>query len=99
MRLQVAVGSTASAKDLQFWNSVIEINDNQMERFVSRILKAMFRTLVDKKIAIFGFAFKPDTGDTRDAGESLSGTGVTVEHGYRWNIMETGATFLLSGSR
>ena len=51
----------------QFWNSVIEINDNQMERFVNRILKAMFRTLVDKKIAIFGFAFKPDTGDTRDA--------------------------------
>ena len=51
----------------QFWNSVIEINDNQMERFVNRILEAMFRTLVDKKIAIFGFAFKPDTGDTRDA--------------------------------
>ena len=51
----------------KFWNSVIEINDNQMERFVNRILKAMFRTLVDKKIAIFGFAFKPDTGDTRDA--------------------------------
>ena len=51
----------------QFWNSVIEINDNQMERFVNRILETMFRTLVDKKIAIFGFAFKPDTGDTRDA--------------------------------
>jgi len=51
----------------QFWNSVIEINDNQMERFVSRILEKMFRTLVDKKIAVFGFAFKPDTGDTRDA--------------------------------
>jgi len=51
----------------QFWNSVIEINDNQMERFVNCILKTMFRTLVDKKIAIFGFAFKPDTGDTRDA--------------------------------
>lgn len=51
----------------QFWNSVIEINDNQMERFVNRILETMFRNLVDKKIAIFGFAFKPDTGDTRDA--------------------------------
>ena len=51
----------------QFWNSVIEINDNQMERFVNRILQTMFRTLVDKKIAVFGFAFKPDTGDTRDA--------------------------------
>ena len=51
----------------KFWNSVIEINDNQVERFVNRILESMFRTLVDKKIAIFGFAFKPDTGDTRDS--------------------------------
>tara|TARA_B110000438_G_scaffold49091_1_gene49530 strand:+ start:157 stop:1545 length:1389 start_codon:yes stop_codon:yes gene_type:complete len=51
----------------KFWNSVVEINDNQMDRFVNCILKTMFRTLVDKKIAIFGFAFKPDTGDTRDA--------------------------------
>ena len=51
----------------KFWNSVVEINDNQMDRFVNCILKTMFRTLVDKKIAIFGFAFKPNTGDTRDA--------------------------------
>ena len=51
----------------QFWQAVILINDNQMDRFVSRILKTMFRTLVDKKIAVFGFAFKPDTGDTRNA--------------------------------
>ena len=51
----------------KFWSSVVEINDNQMERFVNCILKTMFRTLVDKKITIFGFAFKPDTGDTRDS--------------------------------
>jgi UDPglucose 6-dehydrogenase len=51
----------------QFWQSVVSINDNQMDRFVSQILKTMFRTLVDKKIAVFGFAFKPDTGDTRNA--------------------------------
>lgn len=51
----------------EFWNYVIQLNDHQMERFVKRILKAMFGTLVDKKIAVFGFAFKPDTGDTRDA--------------------------------
>ncbi len=51
----------------QFWLQVINMNDYQMERFVKRILQAMFNTLVDKKIAIFGFAFKPNTGDTRDA--------------------------------
>ncbi|KMP10848.1 UDP-glucose 6-dehydrogenase [Candidatus Nitromaritima sp. SCGC AAA799-C22] len=51
----------------RFWNSVISINDGQMERFVNRILETLFSTLVDKKIAVFGFAFKPDTGDTRDA--------------------------------
>ena len=50
-----------------FWEQVIAINDYQMERFVQRILKAMFGTLVDKKIAVFGFAFKPDTGDTRES--------------------------------
>jgi len=38
-----------------------------MEHFVKRILQAMFNTLVGKKIAVFGFAFKPDTGDTRDS--------------------------------
>jgi UDPglucose 6-dehydrogenase len=51
----------------QFWMQVINMNDYQMERFVKRILQAMFNTLVDKKIAVFGFAFKPNTGDTRDA--------------------------------
>lgn len=51
----------------QFWMQVVAMNDYQMERFVKRILQAMFNTLVDKKIAVFGFAFKPNTGDTRDA--------------------------------
>jgi UDPglucose 6-dehydrogenase len=51
----------------RFWNEVIAMNDYQMERFVKRIVEALFNTLVDKKIAIFGFAFKANTGDTRDA--------------------------------
>ncbi len=49
-----------------FWKQVITINDYQVNRFVKRMLRAMFNTLVGKKIAVFGFAFKPDTGDTRD---------------------------------
>ena len=51
----------------RFWEQVIVLNDYQVDRFVNRILKALFNTLVDKKIALFGFAFKPDTGDTRDS--------------------------------
>ncbi len=50
-----------------FWQQVIDINDFQMQRFVQRLLKAMFNSVVDKKITLFGFAFKPDTGDTRDS--------------------------------
>jgi UDPglucose 6-dehydrogenase len=50
-----------------FWEQVVTLNDYQMERYVKRILQAMFNTLVGKKIAVFGFAFKPDTGDTRDS--------------------------------
>jgi len=51
----------------RYWEQVVAINDYQMERFVKRVLRSMFDTLVDKKIAVFGFAFKPDTSDTRDA--------------------------------
>ena len=35
-------------------------------RFVERIISSMFNTVSRKKIAIFGFAFKKDTGDTRE---------------------------------
>ena len=35
-------------------------------RFVERVIGSMFNTVSNKKIAIFGFAFKKDTGDTRE---------------------------------
>jgi UDPglucose 6-dehydrogenase len=49
-----------------YWNQVIAMNDYQQERIVSRMLKTMFNTVANKRIAIFGFAFKSDTGDTRE---------------------------------
>merc|ERR1712066_636763 len=48
----------------KYWYSVIELNDYQRRRFVTNILKSLYNTVTDTKIAILGFAFKKDTGDT-----------------------------------
>lgn len=50
-----------------YWASVVGINDWQKQRFASRIVKELFNTVADKKIAILGFAFKKDTNDTRES--------------------------------
>jgi UDPglucose 6-dehydrogenase len=41
-----------------YWKSVIEMNDHQKTRFARKIVDTLFNTITDKKIAIFGFAFK-----------------------------------------
>jgi UDPglucose 6-dehydrogenase len=50
-----------------YWEGVVKINEFQERRFVGRVLSSMFNTVSGKKIAVFGFAFKADTGDTREA--------------------------------
>jgi UDPglucose 6-dehydrogenase len=50
-----------------YWEGVIRINDDQMARFTRTMLKAMFNTLAGKKICLLGFAFKANTGDTRES--------------------------------
>ena len=50
----------------QYWHQVVLMNDYQKRRFAHKIVKYMFNTITGKKIAIFGFAFKKDTGDTRE---------------------------------
>jgi UDPglucose 6-dehydrogenase len=54
-------------KVADYWRHVVLINDYQQERLISNILKTMFNTVANKKIAIFGFAFKANTGDTRES--------------------------------
>eukprot|EP00243_Klebsormidium_subtile_P004622 TRINITY_DN18771_c0_g1_i1.p1 TRINITY_DN18771_c0_g1~~TRINITY_DN18771_c0_g1_i1.p1 ORF type:complete len:543 (+),score=131.64 TRINITY_DN18771_c0_g1_i1:236-1630(+) len=49
-----------------YWKQVVDINDYQKSRFVNRVVGSMFNTISGKKIAILGFAFKKDTGDTRE---------------------------------
>jgi len=50
-----------------YFNSIITVNDWQRERFSHKIVHKMFNNIAHKKIAIFGFAFKQETGDTRES--------------------------------
>jgi UDPglucose 6-dehydrogenase len=50
-----------------YWEQVVKINEWQQSRFVLKMLDALFNTLSGKRIALFGFAFKADTGDTRES--------------------------------
>jgi UDPglucose 6-dehydrogenase len=50
-----------------YWDQVIKMNDWQKTRFARHIVQTLFNTVSDKKIAVFGFAFKKDTNDTRES--------------------------------
>ena len=50
-----------------YWEKVISINDYQKNRFASMIKKKMFNTVNQKKIVMFGWAFKKDTNDSRES--------------------------------
>jgi UDPglucose 6-dehydrogenase len=50
-----------------YWQAVVGMNEYQQERFVQTIIREMFHTVVGKKIALLGFAFKANTGDTRES--------------------------------
>ncbi|HNE20428.1 MAG TPA: UDP binding domain-containing protein, partial [Turneriella sp.] len=55
------------AEVASYWQAVIDMNDYQMRRFVSQVIETQFNSVSGKKIAILGFAFKPDTNDTRES--------------------------------
>ena len=51
----------------KYWENVVTINDWQQDRISNLIIQKLFGTIRGKKIAIFGFAFKADTNDTRES--------------------------------
>jgi UDPglucose 6-dehydrogenase len=51
----------------QYWESVLRMNEYQESRFVCNVIREMFNTIVGKRIALFGFAFKAETSDTRES--------------------------------
>ncbi len=50
-----------------YWESVVEMNNYQRERFARNMVRTMFNTVSGKRIAMLGFAFKKDTNDTRES--------------------------------
>ncbi len=50
-----------------FWEQVIIMNDWQQKRITEIIIMKLFGTISNKTIAIFGFAFKKNTNDTRES--------------------------------
>lgn len=54
-------------EEAAYWKQIVEMNDHQIARFVRLILESQFNTVAGKRIAVFGFAFKPHTNDTRNS--------------------------------
>ena len=50
-----------------YWEQIININSWQQKRITRIIVEKLFGTISEKKIAVLGFAFKPNTNDTRES--------------------------------
>ncbi|XP_046388450.1 UDP-glucose 6-dehydrogenase [Ischnura elegans] len=50
-----------------YWQQVIDMNEYQKSRFSEKVIESLFNTVTGKQIALLGFAFKKNTGDTRES--------------------------------
>jgi len=78
--LKILAGN--SGYHFQLLSAVIEVNELQKRRVMSKLSKH-FDSLVGKRVALLGLAFKPDTDDMREASSlvlasRLEGEGATV---------------------
>jgi UDPglucose 6-dehydrogenase len=74
-----------------YWESVVTLNEYQRRRFTEKMIRSMFDTVGGKTIAIFGFAFKKDTGDTRES-SSIAVCAKLLEEGAMLNIYDPKVT-------
>ena len=66
----------------RYWESVVRMNEWQQTRFVRAMLASMFNTVAGKRIALFGFAFKANTGDTRESPAIMVTEQLLAEHAH-----------------
>ena len=50
-----------------YWQQVFLMNEFQRTRFVNRVVSSLHGTLIGKKVALLGYAFKNNTSDTRES--------------------------------
>ena len=73
-------------KIADYWESVISINEWQKDRIAEVVINSLFGTVTGKRIALFGFAFKANTNDTRES-PSIS---------IAKNLIENGANLIIN---
>jgi UDPglucose 6-dehydrogenase len=66
----------------RYWEAVVRMNEWQESRFVRNIVASMFNTMARKRIALFGFAFKANTGDTRESPALAVATDLLAERAH-----------------
>ena len=64
----------------EYWNQVIVMNNHQRDRFAKNIIKNLYNTVSGKSIAIFGWAFKKDTNDSRESAAIYVADTLISEH-------------------
>jgi UDPglucose 6-dehydrogenase len=65
-----------------YWRSVNSINEFQKSRFAERIVRRMNNTLIGKKVAVLGCAFKKNTGDIRESAAISLLAGLIAEQAH-----------------
>ncbi|CDW54448.1 UDP glucose 6 dehydrogenase, partial [Trichuris trichiura] len=71
----------------EYWNQIILLNDWQRRRFAKNIIDRLFSTVHDKWVAIFGFSFKKNTGDTRES-SSIYICKYLLDEGAKLNVYD-----------
>ncbi|KAJ5378432.1 hypothetical protein N7509_011551 [Penicillium cosmopolitanum] len=59
--------SLGLSEEAHYWQQITVINERQRQRFARRVIDRFDGNLVGRKLAILGFAFKKNTGDTRES--------------------------------
>jgi len=72
--------AAAAGLDVPLFRAVDQVNHEQRASFVRRIDRQLGGSLLDRRIALLGLAFKPETDDLRDA-PSLTIARLLIEEG------------------